>query len=630
MAQRRAHNRAGRSRDFLLALGAIVLMALGLRLAVCLQLCAQPFVEHPAVGTDMETYRRLALQIAQGDLPTHFYYQPFYYAVFLPAIYRIAGSGPWGPALAQVALSTAAVWLTGLAAARLFGRRAGLAAAILLALARFQMFYVPFLLLEVLQTFWISLILYLGIRVWETRSGLRVVLLGLVTGAAVLTRGNAILLVPGLLALVAWRWRTQPLRAAGAALLILSLAYAPQLPFALRNLHHLGRWAGPSTAQDAVLALGNSPEAPPGGLEYPATYSDWMERAGRSGPERVPVSREIMAWIRRAPLPFIELKARMLLLYWYRLEIPNNINIVNEGRHSTVLGWPVLLPFGLIGVLAVFGLLTGLRWRSPRRLLLGYAVGAHCAGTILFYVLARFRLSVVPLLCVLGGAGLAWGWARVRALRAGRPKARERALAGLLAAALALFVVLAGFSWYQSVLEPAVTRWLRPHGVQVQTPRRTLVYDHGPYSLGGIRAVPVPAAGLLVRKRFALDNLDLPPQAPTLRVPVLLEKGTRFEAAVVVGETHVDTSAMQVDEDRGCQRLSFRLAGLPSPRAAAEVTLRIRPVSGGVGLLIDALRWYGRSEFLVEGQDWPLGAEAAFELEWLREPDAKADGPATR
>jgi len=630
MKQHRAHNRVPPSRRFLLALAVVTAVALALRLAVCMQLCPQPFVEHPAVGTDMETYRRLALQIAQGDIPTHFYYQPFYYAVFLPAVYRLAGSGPWAPALAQLVLSTAAVWLTGLAAARLFGRRAGLAAAVLLALARFQLFYVPFLLLEVLQTFWVSLMVYLGIRVWESRSILRLVLLGLVTGAAALTRGNAILLVPGVVALIAWRWRAQPVRAAGAALLYLALAYAPQIPFALRNLHHFGYWTGPSSAQDAVLALGNSPEAPPGGLEYPATYNDWMTLADPARQDRIPVSRQVAAWIRQAPLQFVELKARMLLLYWYRLEIPNNINILNEGRSSPALAWPVLLPFGLIGSLGVFGMLTGIRWRSPRRLLLWYAVGAHCAGTVLFYVLARFRLSVVPLLCMLGGAGIAWAWSRGRALRGGRPRARERALAGLLAAAVALFLVLAGFAWYQSVLEPVLARRLRPHGVQVQTHRRTLLYDHGPYSVGGIRAFPVPAEGLTIRKRFALDNLELPQQAPVLRVPVLLEKGTRFEAEVAVGGARLDTSALRVEEDRGCQRLVFRLDGLTGPEAAEAVTLRLKPLNGGIGLLIDALRWYGRSEFLVGGQPVPLEAEAGFELEWLREPEGTSGRPVAR
>lgn len=617
------HSPNRRSRRFLLGLAGLTAVALLLRLAVAAQLCAQPFTAQPPAGTDMETYRRLALNIARGEWPDHFYYQPFYYAVFLPAVYRIFGPGPWGPALAQLALSTAAVWLTGLSAARLFGRRGGLLAAALLALARFQIFYVPFLLLEVLQTFWVTLLLYLAIRFWENRSPGALALLGLVTSAAVLTRGNAILFAPGVAALVFWRLRARPARATAAVLLYAALVYAPQMPFALRNLHHFGHWTGPSSAQDAVLALGNSPEAPPGGLEYPATYHDWVAQAGLPPGRRVPVSRQILAWVRQAPLQFLELKFRMLVLYWYQFEIPNNINIRQEGRFSPVLGWPILVPFGLIGVLALFGLLTGLRRRSVRHLFLGYAVGVHWAGTVLFYILARFRLSAVPLLCVLAGAGGVAAVRRVRALRRGRPDARLRALTGLLAAAFSGFVVLAGFPWYQTVLESWLCRRLRPDGVRVETPRRVLVYDHGPYSLGGLRALTVPPEGIVVRKRFVLSGMRVAEGTPVLRIPAILAEGCGLQVRVSAGGVEYGPEAVRTErEDFGRQRLAVPLDGLPSPEAAAEVAVALRCPTGSCAVLIDTLRWYGRSEFLGREGALPLRAEAAFELEWRRDSPA--------
>jgi len=609
-------------------------VALGLRLGVCLQLCPEPFVTNPAVVTDMATYRRLALEIAHGQIPSHFYYQPFYYAVFLPAIYALWGPGPWGPALVQMALGTATVWLSGLATARLFGRRAGLLAALVLALARFQVFYVPFLLLEVLQAFWLSLIVYLVLSFWQTRSLVRLTALGLVTGAAVLTRGNAILLLPGILALVGWRLRRRPGRALAAAGLCVGLVYAPQLPFALRNLHHFGRWTGPSSAQDAVLALGNSPEAPPGGLDYPASYHDWMELADRPAGERVPVSRQVLAWACRAPLQIAELKFRMLLLYWHNLEIPNNISIDREGRYSSLLSWPFLLPFAVLGVLAIYGLLTCFRLRSPRRLFLYYAAGAHCASTILFYVLARFRLSGVPLLCVFAGAGMAYAWVRLRPGAAPGRAWRQRCGLAVLAAVTALFVVgipaapgfpvPGAFLWYQRVLAARVMRHVRPAGVQVQTQRRTLVYDHGPFTLGDIAAVAVPPEGLAIRKRLALPPGALPSVTPTVRVPVVLQSGTRFEATLSVAGHTYGTTNLRVTEESGRQRLVFALDGLTGGAAMGEVVLNLRLVSGEMAVLVDRSRWYGRSRYAVAGADLPLDAEAAIEIEWLGTPAAPA------
>ena len=43
----------------------------------------------PAVSTDMATYMDLARRIASGSYSGVFYYQPFYYTVFLPLIYTL-------------------------------------------------------------------------------------------------------------------------------------------------------------------------------------------------------------------------------------------------------------------------------------------------------------------------------------------------------------------------------------------------------------------------------------------------------------------------------------------------------------------------------------------------------------
>ncbi|MBR2912046.1 MAG: hypothetical protein IKC05_10570, partial [Lentisphaeria bacterium] len=49
----------------------------------------------PSRATDLCTYMRLAEEIATGKYKGVFYYQPFYYAVFLPVIRLIAGPGVW-------------------------------------------------------------------------------------------------------------------------------------------------------------------------------------------------------------------------------------------------------------------------------------------------------------------------------------------------------------------------------------------------------------------------------------------------------------------------------------------------------------------------------------------------------
>ena len=149
---RQAQPPASRSRRALLFLGLTCLLALLLRLWVCAELADTPAVQHPSAVTDMETYRRLALGVLHGEWPRVFDYQPFYYTLFLPFAYLFSPDGsPWPPMILQALVGTAACLLTGLAAERLYGRKAGCLAALFLALSRLHLFYTPFLLLEVCQ-----------------------------------------------------------------------------------------------------------------------------------------------------------------------------------------------------------------------------------------------------------------------------------------------------------------------------------------------------------------------------------------------------------------------------------------------------------------------------------------------
>ena len=130
--------------------------------------------------------------------------------------------------------------------------------------------------------------------------------------------------------------------------LFLLLFYLPQLPYSWRNYQATGRWCGPSVAQDKVLALGNTPEAPAGGLEYPRSYHYWCGlSAAADATQRVSVSRQVWRWLRSDPLTYLELKFRTLLLFWDRQEIPNNVDITSKRQ----LARPLLINYSLLGSL---------------------------------------------------------------------------------------------------------------------------------------------------------------------------------------------------------------------------------------------------------------------------------------
>lgn len=611
------------TRRFLVGLGLLTLLAFLVRLTVCAQLSGNPAVLSPHSATDMATYKQLAIDSLNGKWPEFFYYQPFYYAAFLPLIYLVCGTGAWGPLLAQSLLGAATVWFTGLTAARLFGRRAGWLAAALLALARFHIFHTPYLLFEVLQGFWLALLVWMCVEAWHRNRPRWWLGTGLVLSAAILTRGNVVLLLPAVLALMLWRNR-QPGRrgrAMLAAIGILVAVYLPQLPFSLHNYAHFHRWTGPSSAADAVLALGNTPEAPPGGLVYPPTFKAWTQAAGLPGAQRVSVAHNMLGWIRQEPGAWLELKFRMLLLYWNSSEIPNNMGIEKEAQASPVLRLPLLVDFGLLGSLALAGLVlaTCHSRKSSLQLFLLYVVVVGCAATVLFYILGRFRVPNVPALCVLGAFAADTLWRRLQLWRANRPAAAKHVLYASLTVLAAALVVLQGFTFYCSYWAPIVTRSVRPYGVTVPEGATTTIYDHGSELLGGWAPLPVPDGGLRLLKTFRVRPAlqDAQHRLVSISLPLLNLERTAVPARLQIGLDDGPEGAVAASLRPGLQWSDFTLGEIKPGSEWVRVSITVLPEpQRQVFLMVDTQRDYGRSHYAAAGapQGLEIAAEACLEL----------------
>ena len=220
-------------------LALIALAAFLVRFIVSWQLIRNdPAVISPSPITDMKTYLDLADGILRGDFPKNFYYQPFYYAVFLP-LCRLFG-GVWLLALAQSLLGGISVYLAGLCARFCGGRKAGVIGALLAAGCAVSIYFTPYALLEVLQAFWIVLLMFLCLRLNHKFTMGLWAAAGLVLGCSILTRGNCWCFLPVLLYAIFRQtpWKTFLKRA--AALLVLVLLpqqVAHLLPEHFLNLH---------------------------------------------------------------------------------------------------------------------------------------------------------------------------------------------------------------------------------------------------------------------------------------------------------------------------------------------------------------------------------------------------------
>ena len=129
------------------------------------------------------------------------------------------------------------------------------------------------------------------------------------------------------------------------------------------------------------------------------------------------------AWreIRSDPAAWLRLLARKLFLLGHGGEIGRNQPIYFHRNESSLLAallWKhggVAFPFGIVGPLALSGLLLALRDRRAP-LPIAYVV-AYGAGVIAFFVTARYRLPMVPVLLLFAAHAAHWTAAAVRRRR---------------------------------------------------------------------------------------------------------------------------------------------------------------------------------------------------------------------
>ena len=494
-------------RRFLLLLGTIAVLGAILRLVVAFEFSkingGANNLLSPSKVTDMATYIDLAHQIVSGTYSGEFYYQPFYYAVFLPLVYLLGG-GIWTVVVVQCLLGGATVWFSGLSAEKLFSRFSALTAAILVAVSTPLLLYAPFHLNETLQTFNLTLLFYLLLLAGERRTWYWWGGCGVVAGVAVLTRGNALLL---LFAPAVWavkqllcdreRWRGM---VAGIAAFVAALLLV-ELPFIWHNSRVTGKLCGPSTASGAVLALGNTPEAPPGGREPglpagPMEYPESWHRMMRLQEQGISVPRQMWNWFREAPAAFLELQFRKILLFWDHREIPNNVSLYGEGAQSLLLRFllfgrsAVLLTFAVAGALLM---LPRLRKKVFGLWLLYGFVTIYWLSIALFYDLSRFRAPILPLAAVLAAGTLEY----VR-----EKPSRERMLRFTAAVLAGLWLCVFSYDTYRNHCESTVMRLVRPDGTRiVDADGKTWIFDHGPRTFGGWSGVAAKP-GMKLEKRF--------------------------------------------------------------------------------------------------------------------------------
>lgn len=427
-----------------LLVAAVALLIRGVHL---LQLRQTPYFS--MLLGDARAYDQWAERLAAGDwIGSDVFYQAPLYPYFLGAIHAVVGHDLVAVRAVQAFLGAGSAVLLGYAACRWFSRRTGLAAGLLLALYAPAIFFDSLLQKSVLDVLFVSGLLAI-VAVLTTGGHDRArwwLLLGVAAGALGLTRENALILAP---LLAAWAFALAPharLSPARSAALVLAGAVLLLAPVAARNYAVSGAVYLTTSQLGPNLYIGN---------HAGADGSYVALRAGRGSPEyervdateiaeraagRTLTPREVSSyWVGRAwafitgnPVAWLRLVARKTALLLNASEALDTESQESYAEWS----WPlrVLGPVTHVGVLlplAAFGVWVS--WPERRRLWAVYVIGlTFAATTVAFYVVARYRFPLVPVLVLFAAVTLVQG---VDAWRT--RSASSRAVAAIAAAALA-------------------------------------------------------------------------------------------------------------------------------------------------------------------------------------------------
>ena len=398
--------------------GLVFALALSLRLAHALQMSASPLFAMPAV--DAATYAEQAAGLAAGNWLGRDqgpFWQPPLYPYFLGLI-KLAfpesfyHASRWAQALIGSLTCVLLYWV----GQRLFGRGVafcgGLVAAAYGPLIYFDARLLPTGLATVLTL--VSLLLLMRAVERPTRCGFMAA--GFALGLASLSAAILAALIPGV---ALWLFHWQRKKAAPFVLGAL-LAIAP---VTLRN-YTIGGDLVPISYNGGVnFYLGNNANSEQTlalrpGWEWEELVA-WPLREGITRPSAKSwfFYRQALEYILNAPLDYLGLLAAKTAQFWRGHEIERNQELYYWRNYSSVLAatlwqWGVAFPFGVVSPLALLGLLVYGRRQGlalPVLFVLGYSL-----AVISFFVAARYRLPIVPLLILFAAYGGSWLFARRR------------------------------------------------------------------------------------------------------------------------------------------------------------------------------------------------------------------------
>jgi len=394
---------------------ALVLIAFVLRLGAVLVLRDIHTGPTRQLGADSVEYDQLARHLVQGEgyvlsLGHPSSWRAPGFPFFLAAVYVVAGINPLAAYLSFCLLGAGSCVLSYLLARELFSETWARATGVLAAV------YIP----NVYQAsaFWcenvfvplLALGVWLIVRYLKSERIWLLVVSGVVLGFSALTRGNALLFLPIMMAiLAASQWASRKWRP--AAPVVFTAAFLVTIaPWAVRNwrIHH-GRLVVISTVGGSTFYGGNNSRV----LNEPRYLGYWTldQLPGRERTVALDdeIEQEQMNWTlgKQWVREHLAAMPRLWVFKIVRMWIPD---IASDNKRYKALQLIGYTPFLVLYLLAAVRCCrSGLYWTTPWIVLHGVMLAALIT-TVIFFGAARYRDSNLPVLMVYAAIGLEWIW----------------------------------------------------------------------------------------------------------------------------------------------------------------------------------------------------------------------------
>jgi len=399
-------------------------LAFGLRLALVISASDFPLFRIPIV--DMEYHDEWARAIAAGNFwgDEAFFRAPLY-PYFLALLYAISGGSITFTRIVQAAIGGSSAVVCYFVGLELFReRRIAFTGAALLATIWTALYFDVELLLVVLEIFFgLLAVLFLS----KARRGRTVhfALAGLFIGLYAITR-------PTILAFALFLWliyvlarpRLDKKTVVKGLVLCYAIIIAIILPVTLRNYVVADDFVLISSQGGVNLYIGNNAESDGSSARLPGVdrWDGYYEAKGIAETE---TNRELkpsevdryyinktIGFIKSRPVDAAKLLLWKAYLYTNAIELANNFDGNFLRQRLDVLKYDpvslyVIFPFSFLGMGV---LIRRFREYSPAYLF----VIIYSATVVLFFVSDKFRMPVVPFLCLFAAAGFFWSWGKIK------------------------------------------------------------------------------------------------------------------------------------------------------------------------------------------------------------------------